>query len=432
MDTRAPTALVSQDMTLRRPRRLMPFLILLPALLALGLWAPGAESRADEEREEAERYPATFRMAVAEAIKKGVAHIASLQKPEGHWGAPDHRDVMGHTALSALTMLKAGIPADDPRIVKAFESLEPLPMTRVYSVACYLMALHAKYQPSLDTIDTDVGADRNKRLAPKDVRDALSEGDEARIEEALAFLIEAQTGGGLWHYDIRASGYLGFDLSCTQYGLLGLRAAMDCGFKVKAGVWRDALRALVKFQADEGPEIELYTREVSGGYVIEHREKAQARGFRYDDNRKDGPRGEKTVPTRPLTGSMTTAGVAAIVICTEGLWRSRRFSGRDRSLSKAAVRDGLAWMSENWSVTTNPGREDGAHHLYYLYGLERMGMLVGRRWIGEHDWYKEGADHLLEKQNANGGWGGFVATSFAVLFLKRATQRSDTVVTTGD
>ena len=36
--------------------------------------------------------------------------------------------------------------------------------------------------------------------------------------------------------------------------------------------------------------------------------------------------------------------------------------------------------------------------LLYLYGLERVGDLAGRRLIGSHDWYREGADWLLGAQ----------------------------------
>ena len=49
-------------------------------------------------------------------------------------------------------------------------------------------------------------------------------------------------------------------------------------------------------------------------------------------------------------------------------------------------------------------------------------MLAGRRWIGEHDWYREGADHILAKEHPENGWPKHVETSFVILFLKRATQ----------
>jgi hypothetical protein len=54
---------------------------------------------------------------------------------------------------------------------------------------------------------------------------------------------------------------------------------------------------------------------------------------------------------------------------------------------------------------------------------------MGIRFVGTHDWYREGADALLEEQKPSGEWpagGGaenrYVQTSFALLFLKRATS----------
>ncbi len=76
-------------------------------------------------------------------------------------------------------------------------------------------------------------------------------------------------------------------------------------------------------------------------------------------------------------------------------------------------------------------------HYYYLYGLERTGSKTGVRWIGKNDWYREGALHLLQAQEASGGWKSAAGagkpadetesevtqTCFALLFLKRATRK---------
>jgi hypothetical protein len=65
---------------------------------------------------------------------------------------------------------------------------------------------------------------------------------------------------------------------------------------------------------------------------------------------------------------------------------------------------------------------------YYLYALERAGMLTGVEKIGSHDWYAEGAKYLLDHQRADGSWPGGEEeeavwnTCFAILFLKRSTR----------
>ena len=66
---------------------------------------------------------------------------------------------------------------------------------------------------------------------------------------------------------------------------------------------------------------------------------------------------------------------------------------------------------------------------YYLYALERAGILCGTEAMGTHRWYPEGAKFLVEKQSPDGQWehdGDWNKpvwnTCFAILFLKRATR----------
>lgn len=407
-------------------------------LLALGLlatWAPASHAGEDappKGAEEIERYPASFRQKVQESIAAGVRHLRTLQRTTGHWTDPTIDQALGHTALPLLTLLKAGTPKDDPQVRLAFDALHRMKLEQTYGVALFLMVIQARYQPTLDTLDTDVGTERHERVKPKEVFKLLEKRDRLALEAGVAWLVRAQTSGGLWNYTLPADAS-GHDLSNSQYALLGLRAALDCGVSVPGDLWRDALAALVEHQDAKGPDVDLLEERVRGRYVFRSTLPAMARGFHYGDSRLDGPMGKGTLWSHPATCSMTTAGVASVAICAEGLWRSRRFSGAERRRAADAVQDGLAWMQENFSVTRNVGHPDNAHVLYYLYGLERMGMLAGRRWIGSHDWYKLGADRLLETQDARrGGWGNHVPTSYAVLFLKRATRRAETVVTTGD
>jgi hypothetical protein len=93
------------------------------------------------------------------------------------------------------------------------------------------------------------------------------------------------------------------------------------------------------------------------------------------------------------------------------------------------VERGLFWLGKNFSVRANPG--DRSWLLYYLYGLERVGRLTGRRLIGGHDWYREGAEVLLREQDDfSGSWKGvgnaesnsLVATSLALLFLSKGRR----------
>jgi hypothetical protein len=123
-------------------------------------------------------------------------------------------------------------------------------------------------------------------------------------------------------------------------------------------------------------------------------------------------------------GSMTTSGAAALMICKAALEGTGPYRAAEDKINKS-IRDGCAWLANNFTVTTNPGR--GGYHFYFLYGMERVGVLTLCRMLGKHDWYEEGANYLLGAQSGNGSWSvntgesPLVNTCFALLFLKRAT-----------
>jgi len=81
---------------------------------------------------------------------------------------------------------------------------------------------------------------------------------------------------------------------------------------------------------------------------------------------------------------------------------------------------------------------------YFLYALERAGMLCGVEALGGHKWYPEGVQHLLGAQKPDGSWlsplphgdrpvllNSVWDTCFAILFLKRATRPLVEVASTG-
>ncbi len=175
------------------------------------------------------------------------------------------------------------------------------------------------------------------------------------------------------------------DNSNSQYAALGLRACAEAAVFVEPKVVKDALNRWEETQCSDG-------------------------GWDYGGPQKS-------------YGSMTAGGLGAVVIYN---WLLRKPWPGDRTVKK-----GMEWISTQWDVTKNPGdfRWAGTHwkfHSYYLYGVERVGMLYGTDLIGAHDWYDEGARYLLQQQGPDGSWnfsdGQFLDTCFAVLFLRRATK----------
>ena len=56
----------------------------------------------------------------------------------------------------------------------------------------------------------------------------------------------------------------------------------------------------------------------------------------------------------------------------------------------------MNWLGKHFAVNAN---------LYYMYGLERAGMLYGTEKFGDHDWYLEGAKSIVRGQKDDGSWG---------------------------
>ena len=129
----------------------------------------------------------------------------------------------------------------------------------------------------------------------------------------------------------------------------------------------------------------------------------------------------------PLSASLTAPFAAAelatspVAFVTELAHKAPVFmSSRTlSSIERQQRREKL--LEEYFDIDVNPFR-GGAWWEYYLFNLERVGVLLDQRYLGTHDWYQEGAEKLLAGQAGNGSFGGGVVnTAFALLFLKRAT-----------
>ncbi len=107
---------------------------------------------------------------------------------------------------------------------------------------------------------------------------------------------------------------------------------------------------------------------------------------------------------------------------------------RPFSQDQERIDRGIEWLRKHFTVKTNPSSTSTSGnrlwHFYYLYGLERAGRLTARRMIGEYDWYREGAAHLVQAKGAivlENSWQGVghaednkdIATSLALLFLSK-------------
>ena len=339
-------------------------------------------------------YPYAFRKRVNAAIDAAARHLLSHQDEDGGWRG---HHPLGTTALMTLACLKAGISRDHPGMMRAFERMAREPLDHTYSVAVLLMALEARWFPGGAT--------------PKEALEVIPEDDRAWIRRCAEWLAEQQGDAAtpVWRYPRGV-----YDLSNTQYALFGLSAANRCG--VATGrVWLPALKFLLEAQesGDDAPQVDVSYYVRDGRYLRRVHERARPRGFGY-------------VLNNPATGSMTTAGICSLVLCQQALDRNGAFRRGYSRRTREAIRDALAWLEEYYDIEENPFRAR-AWWTYYLFNLERSGVLLDLRYIGVRDWYEEGAERLMAEQDGGGRIGeNTLDTAFALLFLKRATVPAKT------
>ncbi len=195
------------------------------------------------------------------------------------------------------------------------------------------------------------------------------------------------------------------DNSNAQYAALGLRACLDAGIDVDPRVLVLARKWWTGVQNSDG-------------------------GWGYNGNGETGGGDNPDSVSNTSYGSMTTGAVGAL--CIYDYYLGMQYKN-DPSVLK-----GLEWIAKNYDVKKNPKKNDFAY-LYYLYALERVGMLYGTERIGPHEWYPDGAVELLAIQIPGGGWappekltgGVTTATCFAILFLRRGTPPLRPVATAG-
>jgi hypothetical protein len=311
---------------------------------------------------------------VRRAIERGMEFLKGRQKPNGSW--PDSPAVpVGISALCTLALLTAGTPLDDPHMRSAIDYLRRQRLGQTYSVSLQTMVLcAAEPKKDLFLIRQNVQWLEAQQVHEGEKKGAWSYGN-----------VHAPVG--------RANG----DNSNTQFALLALHEAERVGVPVKEQTWRLVQNYWQRTQNLDG----------SWGYM-------------------EG---------MPGTGSMTCAGIAALVIAEDRLHRGDAEVQNDKvrccgtQEENPEVDRALAWLATHFSVHSNPG--DQAHLLYYLYGLERVGRLTNQRMIGRHDWYREGADLLVHMQEElSGFWKGVghgeddatVGTSMALLFLAKGRR----------
>ena len=202
------------------------------------------------------------------------------------------------------------------------------------------------------------------------------------VQRASLYLINAQHSDGAYHYvwdGIKPNEVLpgNWDNSNSQYGLLGTWAAILAGFSPPGMYWVRSEKHWRKWQNADG-------------------------GWSYSGHGAS-------------TRAMTAAGLASLYVVDQYQHIGVHLNPHEDKNIQA----GLRWLASNIQTHNN---------MYYLYGLERVGLASGLRHIGKTNWYNMGARTIIKDQLATtGAWTGsvlaqpsdIVPTAYALLFLTR-------------
>ncbi len=311
---------------------------------------------------------------VNQSIEQAIRYLKRTQKADGSWPTWVRYST---TPLCTLALLNAGVDPSDDHVARALSVLRKEDYSLTYEVSLQLMALCAG-QPEKDLL---------------------------RITNLCKWLVQEQVQGGAnrgaWGYPNTAG-----DPSNAQFALLALY---------------EAERTLERY------EVLSPIPPRTWQWALEYWENSQSQhtgGWGY-------------MSSNAPTGSMTSAGIASLIIANDRLdsSASRIQGGQVQCCGDPAQQNrialGLEWLGNHFFVDHNPGMDRGMWWLYYLYALERVGRLSHERLIGGHDWYREGTAELLKYQDKiSGSWRGVgtaeaddrIATSFSLLFLAKGRR----------
>ncbi|MFN9717406.1 MAG: DUF4159 domain-containing protein [Planctomycetota bacterium] len=324
-----------------------------------------------------------LRASVKRSLERGCNYLKAQQADDGSWNIAGEQYTIGTTALAVMALINSDVPVNSPEVQAGLNFLRSIGPegadgpAQIYETSLAVMALCAAEQ-----FDRDLP--RIQRLAQL-------------IEESQ---VVDGPGTGYWGYSLQSGGARGGgDASNGQYAILALRDAAYAGFQVSRETWQ---RAHDIWSQNQNPD---------GSFVY-----------------STGGR---------ISGSMTVAGLSTVAITSRMLPDDSDIDAQGRPdccgipTPSVTLERGRGWMAEHFSVASDPAPVAGGNHLYYMYGLERAGRMTGVRFFGRYDWYREGADWLVNAQLPDGSWRGAggaeghpqLGTSMALLFLSKGLSR---------
>lgn len=335
---------------------------------------------------------------VRTSLDKGVTYLKGQQKDQGggkwNWenGALNLLQPGGTSSLAMLALLTSGVPIDDAVVKRGLPYIRGLKPQHTYVVGIQTMVL-AEVGDEKDLFQIQTNVDWLLNAAATSNGKRLGEGGKLQG----------------WSYETSSSNRA--DNSNTQYALLGLWAGRQAGAKIDRSVWE----SIQEFYKSSQCNSTMNARGLPmAGWTYMNESKA-ARG----------------------TLTMTAAGVSGLYISSlEANENQQQLNDATGVAAKCgfypdddAIAKGMRYLAQEFRFMNSP------HSFYNVYGIERVGRLSGQRFIGDHDWYREGCELLTGvkgneglSQKPGGEWKipnsaidsfEVISTSFALLFLAK-------------
>lgn len=393
------------------------------------------------------------------AIQRGMGYLKEVYKGEAFGAGDQTHDAkgVGAAALAGLALLEGGCVPNDPSLVNIHRYVRRAAFTQnfTYPVSLSLMFLERMGDPA----DVPIVQMLAVRLMAGHLKNGawsyetcgeIPEAEGKRLEAAFAAqpmgLAPGQAARQLHpevvrHAQAVAGSFVkpegGGDNSNTQFGLLALWIARRHAVPAEENFVRIEQRFLAtqapdgtwEYQAGATGTPSMICVGIMGLATGVGRQ--QERKLRAEANQeaKTAPAAKGADKDVPRTGDLFFTPAKK-----EDPRKAERIvvgGGNEAALNRAfnALGRVLATTKAQGRLVA-PTSAHGEQDLYFLWCVERVGVIFGRDRIGGLDWYEEGADALVRLQSGDGSWNlngypAFVNTSFAVLFLSKSNVVRD-------
>ena len=308
---------------------------------------------------------------LAKSRLRGANFLKTTQAADGSWTSPESPGISG---LVTFSMLQSGIPAKDPVVEKALKHLETFiqPDGGIYSPKSY----HSNYETAICLLAF------NAANASKKYDELIQRAD--RYLRKLQWDDSEQTdksdpkygGAGYGRTNDRP------DLSNTTFFLDALQAAGATGDDPAV---QNALIFLSRCQnLESAHNTTPFPAKVNDG------------GFYYTP----------AAGGNSQAGNTENGGLRSYASMTYAGLKSMVFAGL--TAEDPRVKAALEWISNHYSVQENPGLgQQGVYYYFQIFAksLSTLDLDYATDTDGkQHDWRKELAEHLFQRQQANGAW----------------------------